>query len=169
MGYTTIFKGRFELDKPLKPEHIAYLIAFANTRHMTWRIDVIEKIPDPIREAAGLPLGEHGEYFVASSTRSPDLVADYHAPKGQPSLRCNWIPSDDGKGIEWDGTEKFGWYYDWLWYLIEHFLKPWGYTLNGSVPYQGDDPEDFGLLIVKDNFVDMIELDEPPFPGYFEE
>src|SRR5262245_42947899 len=136
MGYTTIFSGRFELDKSLKPEQITYLKQFSETRHMLWRLDIIEKISDPIREAVGLPLGEDGCYFVARDDFS--LAEDANRPtKSQPSLYCKWISSDDGKGIEWDGREKFGWYWEWLWYLIKHFLKPWGYTLNGSVPYQG--------------------------------
>ena len=170
MGYTTTFKGRFELDKPLKPEHQAYLDAFSSTRHMTWRVDEIAKIPDPIRDAAELPLGEQGEYFVAMAEAAYSLAEDpNHSPKSQPSLYCQWMPSNDGKGIEWDEAAKFQSYDEWLWYVIEHFLKPWGYTLDGSVAYQGEDREDYGLLVVKDNLVDIVELDEPPFPGYFDE
>ena len=37
--------------------------------------------------------------------------------------------------------------------LIEKFLKPWGYTLNGQVEWSGEESGDLGLLVVKDNVV----------------
>lgn len=57
MGYHTEFQGSFQLDKPLKAEHLVYLKAFSDTRHMKRLIAKLEKIRDPIREAVGLPLG----------------------------------------------------------------------------------------------------------------
>jgi hypothetical protein len=53
--------------------------------------------------------------------------------------------------IEWDGGEKFYEYEDWLIYIICNFLVPNGYILNGEVSFQGEDSEDAGTLIVKDN------------------
>lgn len=73
MGYTTIFQGRFELDKPLTPEHAAYLARFADTRRMG-RIQVmLNDLPDPLRVAAGLPLGQEGEYYVAGEAANDGL------------------------------------------------------------------------------------------------
>ncbi|MBV9849396.1 MAG: hypothetical protein JO250_06890 [Armatimonadetes bacterium] len=54
-----------------------------------------------------------------------------------PTLYCQWVPTEDGAGLEWDGAEKFYYYGPWLEYLILHFLRPWGYTLNGTVRYEG--------------------------------
>lgn len=170
MGYTTEFEGRFEIVPPLKPEHLAYLKAFSRTRHMRWNINVIEKIPDPLREAVGLPLGEDGGYFVAKQEGDRAWAIDNRrAPRSQSSLYCQWIPSDDGNWIEWDKVEKFYGFEHWLWYLIENFLRPWGYTLNGEVKWQGEDPEDYGVLVVKDNLISVIDPGEPPFPDYFDE
>lgn len=161
MGYSTTFEGRFELDKSLKPEHLAYLKAFHDTRHMKWRTEIIEEIPNPIREAVGLPLGEDGGYFVAFPIGSSEWVTDYnHAPKGQPSLWCQWIPSEDGKYIQWDGDEKFYHFVGWLVYLIHHFLEPWGYILNGVTSWQGEEIDDYGTIVVKDNVIDDL-LDLP--------
>ena len=51
MGYTTDFDGKFDLDKPLTPEHRAYLEAFARTRRMQRNAVITATMPDPIRES----------------------------------------------------------------------------------------------------------------------
>ena len=66
---------------------------------------------------------------------------------------CKWVPTEDGCAIEWNGAEKFYDYVEWLEYLIEHFLGPWGYLLNGTVSWQGEDGDDRGRLHVTDNTV----------------
>ena len=66
MGYHTDFTGQFELDKPLTPEHLTYLKAFSETRRMHRDAEKTALRSDPIREAVGLPVGEHGAYFVSA-------------------------------------------------------------------------------------------------------
>ena len=61
---------------------------------------------------------------------------------------CQWIPTEDGRAIEWDGGEKFYDYVEWLKYLIDKFLVPNGYNLNGCVQYQGEEVGDCGTLLV---------------------
>lgn len=156
MGYTTTFEGRFELDKPLKPEHLAYLKAFCTIRHVKWNVDKIASLPDPEREAVELPLGEDGEYFVGITQQMNELdfVADDNYPPGlMPSLWCGWRLSDEAKYIEWNGWEKFYGYIEWLYILIGDFLKPWGYVLNGEVSWQGEDMEDYGKIVIEQNKV----------------
>ena len=53
----------------------------------------------------------------------------------------------------WDGSEKFNKYVEWLEYLIEHFLGPWGYRLNGKVTWAGEDESDVGTIVIVDNVV----------------
>jgi hypothetical protein len=60
---------------------------------------------------------------------------------------------DDNGHITWDGVEKFYEYVAWLEFLVNTYLKPWGYVLNGTIDYQGEDDEDFGRIIVADNEV----------------
>jgi hypothetical protein len=57
----------------------------------------------------------------------------------------------------WDGNEKFYHYAEWLEYLIGHFLAPWGYTLNGTVKWVGEDPADSGVIEVENNRVTTRE------------
>lgn len=151
MGYTTDFKGKFITNKPLRPEHAAYLLQFSETRRMRRDAVKAESIPDPLRTAVGLPIGDQGCYFVAGSgfcgQEDDGSVTDNNRePRGQPGLWCQWIPTKDGNGIEWNGGEKFYEYEAWLKYIVEHFLEPWGYELRGEVTYEGEDSSDKGKI-----------------------
>lgn len=77
--------------------------------------------------------------------------------KGFPGIWCQWIPTEDGKCLEWDEGEKFYNYVEWLEYLIKEFLAPKGYVLNGEVEWTGEENGDIGLIIVKDNIVTTKE------------
>ena len=160
MGYTTDFHGRFDLNKPLAPEHLAYLQAFAGIRHMNRDANKAAKFPDPIRLAAKLHIGPDGAFYVGSKDDgqfgqgNDASVLDHNsAPRHVPGLWCQWTPTSDGTGIEWDGGEKFYEYEAWLSYIVDNFLKPWGYKLNGTVVWEGEDSSDKGKLIVKDNAI----------------
>ena len=162
MGYTTKFKGKFALDRPLSKAQSAYLHKFRDTRRMRRDAVVAATIADPIREAVGLPIGVDGGYFVggagfmgqdedASCVRSN---GDTNTPPiNQPSLWCQWIPTYDRRAIRWDGGEKFYRYVDWLKYLVRHFIKPWGYVLSGHVRWRGEDSDDTGEIVVINNKV----------------
>ena len=175
MGYTTDFAGQFDLDRPLAPEHKAYLEAFNNTRRTKREVAALADVPDPIREAAGLPLGPEGAFYVAGGFGCAGEPAEIgqmghgDPPEGQPSLYCQWAPADEvgdtfgtsyipnedapATSIVWDGGEKFYEYVAWLEYLIENFLKPWGYVLNGEVEWKGEQSDDIGKIVVDDNVV----------------
>jgi hypothetical protein len=159
MGYTTDFSGEFTLNKPLIAEHLAYLEAFSNSRRMKRNATKNALLPDPVREAAGLPVGEDGGYYVGGADDNhgqnhTDDVLDHNTPpEGQPGLWCRWVPNHDGTAIEWDGGEKFYEYTEWICYLIKHFLAPWGYVLNGEVDWFGEDSDDRGRITVTANRV----------------
>lgn len=175
MGYTTDFEGEFNLDRPLSEEHKAYLSAFASTRRMQRDASVTAKRADPVRDAAQLHVGEEGGYFVGEGgfkgqsedhrkhSRDRDAylsslgIVEYNRPpSGQPGLWCQWIPNESGTALQWDGVEKFYDYVEWLQYLVVHFLKPWGYVLNGRVSWQGEDNDDRGVIHVRNNDVRAV-------------
>jgi hypothetical protein len=161
MGYTTYFTGHFLLDKPLEEKHAAYLHKFSETRRMKRSPALLQDVPDPLRVAVGLPLGPQGAYFVGNEekrggihyTHPPSILHESRPPLGQPGLWCQWIPTEDGTGIMHYGGDKFIYYVEWLQYLIEHFLQPWGYVLSGDVHWQGDFAKDVGMIIVRKNMV----------------
>ncbi len=161
MGYSTDFDGQIEISPPLNVREIAFLTKFNETRRMH--------------------RGE-GPYYVDGSGlmgQGPDAdVVNYNASAaGQPGLWCQWVPTEDGSALVWDGNEKFAMSAEWMKYLIEHFLKPEsiaegeldfleGHTLNGTIEAQGDQHSDRWDLIVTDNVVmvqyfSMIQSDHP--------
>jgi hypothetical protein len=67
---------------------------------------------------------------------------------GFPGFWCDWVPTEDGEGIEWNGGEKFYDYEKWLQLIIDTYLTPWGIKLTGKVEYQGEEIGDHGTVSV---------------------
>ena len=164
MGYHTDFTGKFEFNKPLALEHKNYLTQFAQTRRMKRDAVKTATMKDPVRMAAGLSIGHvDAEYFVGGTGEmgqgSDDSILEYNdPPETQPGLWCQWVPSEDGKYLQWDGSEKFYDYVVWLRYIVVNFLERWGYTITGIVGWQGEEPDDKGRIIAKDNKLEVVKL-----------
>lgn len=144
MGYTTDFNGRFKLNRKLKKADQTFLAKLSETRRM--------------KRNVGPEFGVEGEFYVdgkgfAGQDEDSTILNYNEPPETQPGLWCQWIPSKDGKFIEWDGGEKFYDYVKWLKYLIEKILAPRGYILNGEVEWQGEDNRDVGKIVVTNNVV----------------
>lgn len=84
---------------------------------------------------------------------------------GRPCVYCQWRPSKDGTAIEWDFEEKFYCWLEWLQYIVEQRLKPFGYVLNGQVRWRGENGDDAGVIYVKDNRIEAVE-DVNPGPSW---
>ena len=143
MGYTTDFEGKFKLNKKLDDDTHGFLVKFNETRRMK-------------RKFADNKYGVDGEFFVdgdgfMGQDDDASVVEHNTPPRTQPSLWCQWRPSDDGLHIEWDGGEKFYDYVEWLTYLVKKVLEPKGYKLNGKVFWQGEDSNDRGIIAVHNN------------------
>ena len=162
MGYTTDFDGQVILDKTLTDDQAAYLRRFSETRRMQRDAEIASEQDDPLRIAVGLPIGPEGCYFVGDSDAS---VTDCNHPSQgeatvfdpedgkQPGLWCQWTVREDNDKIGWDGGEKFYHYVEWMRYIINNFLAPWGYVANGEIAWRGEDIGDVGIIIVDDNDV----------------
>jgi hypothetical protein len=159
VGYTTNLYGAINITPALKPEHKKYLTKFSATRRMKRVATLLQHEPDEARANVHLPLGPEGAYFVGS--RDP-FGQDYdhvsvldtdEPPLGQPGLWCHWVPSTEGQALVWNECEKFYHFDLWLEYLITHFFKVWGYTLEGTVRWVGEDPNDQGTIYVAENEV----------------
>jgi len=158
MGYDTDFVGCFNVTPTLKPEHATYLEKFSETRRMERDASKAELLDDPVRVATGLAIGEEGGYFVggggfAGQDHDASVLNYNTPPNGQPGLWCKWSSENNGNQIGWNGNEKFYNYIEWIEYLIEHFLKPWGYSLTGTVEWAGEGTEDRGRICITDNVV----------------
>jgi hypothetical protein len=156
MGYTTDFEGSFRFSKPLTVAQYNYLKAFADTRHQKQNVFLGEL---STKEAAllkqlGLTVGVEGEFYLGDGF---DVIDKNVPPSTQPGLWCQWIPSDDGNELHWDGNEKFNKYVEWLEYYIKNFFKRWDIKLNGKVEFWGECEGDHGFIIVKDNVVSVAK------------
>ena len=135
------------------------------------------------------PYGNDGEFFVGGSGWAgqdhDDTIIDYNTSpdqltynemtelsdrwvenknrikqgSSQPGLWCQWIFTNDTT-LEWDGSEKFYNYVEWLKYLINNFFEEWGIKLNGEVSWVGEDSSDKGKILVEDNKVKIFEVEE---------
>jgi hypothetical protein len=162
VGYTTTFEGRVEVTPPLNEAEATYLRDFNESRRMK---------------------RTKGPYFVGGSGwrgqgGDEDVLDANHAPDGQPGLWCQWVPSEDDAGLEWDQGEKF---YDataWMAYLVEHFLQPsavasldlagsiqqdprfaeftFDHVANGFIEAEGEESGDLWAIKVVDNEVTEV-------------
>jgi len=82
-----------------------------------------------------------------------DFNDERHEDSKFPGVWCQWKPNEDGTAIVWDQNEKFYEYIAWMKYLIEHYLKPWGYIGNGSIEWNGEEADDYGVIDVVYNVV----------------
>jgi len=96
-----------------------------------------------------LSISQYNELKEFAETRHENM-------EGSTGLYCQWVPCEDGKGIEWDGNEGFYNYGEWLIFIITNFIDPWGHVLNGKVSWIGENSiEDSGVIIVVDNAVQL--------------
>ena len=163
MGYTTEFTGSLELSQQATVEQIKYINDFSDSRRMKRDVKKLNEIYQGEHGFNG-EYGIEGEYFIGGGelmgvNRDESIIDHNEPPVTQPSLWCQWVLSDDGMRLEWDGSEKFYSYVEWLKYLIDHFFKKWGINLNGKIIWQGEDMEDRGKITVMDNTVVVKELE----------
>jgi hypothetical protein len=86
---------------------------------------------------------------------------NHHLLAGQdpeyPGFWCQWVPAEDREHLEWDGNEKFYDYVEWLELIIDKFFELWGILLNGDVRWEGEDPDDKGVISVNDSIVTITK------------
>lgn len=143
MGYTTEFDGKFTFDKQLDKETFTLLKGLSETRRMKRNMKDVYGVDGEFYVG--------GEGFYQLENRHDTIVDNNTPPSTQPSLWLQWVPTETGKYLEWDGEEKFYNYIEWLEYIIEKVLIPNGYKLNGEVEYYGEEADDKGTIAIIDN------------------
>jgi hypothetical protein len=156
MGYTTDFTGKIEITPVLPPELIKYINEFGTSRRMKRNV---EKLQEKYNGKFGFngKYGVDGEYFIGDKGYSGQfgdstVIDNNTPPRTQPGLWCQWEITNDGKFIEWDGSEKFYESVEWMKYIINNFIGD-KYSCNGKIEAQGEDEEDHWWLIVDNNEV----------------
>lgn len=135
-----IFSGNLAITPALQRAHYRYLREFAGNRHVMRHEILVGLLPDPVRTAVGLPVGLDGGYFVGARGHAWDesIKNPHIPPTGQPSPHCPWEPvfrppTLQQQPTSWATGQTAEVQLDWLRYLVEHFLRPWGYTLQGEL------------------------------------
>lgn len=168
MGYTTDILGRLYIKEEVSKRFFEYFNDFCYTRRMKRNNDKIKLIyPTWQLMCFDGKLGCDGEFFCFTPEMGQihDItVEDYNRPPStQPSLWCNYIltplnSNDINKSyfhvfMEWDGSEKFYCYLEWIKYLITNFFEPLNYHLSGAFLTIGESASDAGYIIVDNNYV----------------
>jgi hypothetical protein len=156
MGYYTDFAGEFIIEPKLTPEHLAYLQAFTGTRRMKRDKTMVAFLGnDPVRTAAGLPIGEQGGFYVAGTGHAGQghdvsVIDSNRPPESQPSLWCSFEFDNEGLHMTAQDGKNYD-YVTWVEYMLQKFFIPWGYKLDGSITWRGEDSEDLGMMEIIDN------------------
>lgn len=178
MGYTTTFDGQVEIVPPLNEAEISFLTDLASTRRM-----LRTKGPLFITDVANMGQGQAEdvvEYNRANGETSWDGKASDSSlfeENGQPGLWLQWVPTEDGTALEWDGNEKFYNATEWMRYLIDNLLAPsakdyldqhanedprlgaftCNHVVNGEIYAEGEESGDLWVLVVQDNQVAVAD------------
>ncbi len=102
-----------------------------------------------LRAATNLQRTEETRAFFAAVAASPEPDVPYHG--GLIEI------SEDREFILPEQDESRHGLRMWLRLLIEHYLAPRGYVLNGEVTWEGEDRDDSGTIFVKDNQVEAVD------------
>ena len=146
MGYETKFQGVWKLNKKLDDITYKFLVDLSESRRMKRNVISV--------------YGVEGEFFTdgGQSTIGSNIIDINSPPKTQPSLHCDWAPTEDRMGIEFNDSEKFYNYIEWIEYIISKVLAPRGYVLNGVVKWRGEEFSDTGKIEICDNMVNGKRL-----------
>lgn len=154
MGYDTEFSGSLTITPALSDEQIQYLNLFHNTRRMQRDTDILQATYQGKHGILGTSdYGPQGSYFAFDDWNMWQVrhwsIIDFNMPVQWLSLWCPWFIN-----YEWELECESGYeYQEWLRFLINHFFKPWGVYLNGKVRWRGEEFDDMGAILVKDNNV----------------
>jgi len=102
-----------------------------------------------LRAVTNLERTDETQPFFAAVAASPEPDLPYHA--GLLEI------SEDREFIVPEEDESRHGFRLWLKLVIEHYLAPRGYVLNGEVTWEGEDRDDSGTIFVKDNEVEAVD------------
>jgi hypothetical protein len=102
-----------------------------------------------LRAATDLEDTEETRALFAAIAASPEPDLPHHAGLLE--------VSEDRESILPEQDESRHGFRLWLKLVIEHYLAPRGYVLNGEVTWEGEDRDDCGTIFVKDNQVEAVE------------
>src|SRR5574344_571405 len=82
------------------------------------------------------------------------LHKNRHTDDDYPSIWCDWKVNKLGR-ISWDGNENSYVMDKWIKFIIDNILSKSNIKVNGKVYYTGEDKNDFGIIIVNNNDIEV--------------
>ena len=142
MEYHTTFNGEFKIDRPVDEETAMLLRGLCSTPRLKRNIE---------------GYGVEGEFYVGGNDdngQDHTVVDHNHPPSTQPSLWCDWeLMANNQTIIGPDESSTFRLWTEWIEYLITAVLAPRSYVVNGEDNWQGEDYDDTGAIVVRQNVV----------------
>ena len=168
MGYTTWFSGKLIPNKPFSKKFIKFINDFSETRHEPRDIEKLKaKDVNWAQNCLEGNMGPYGLYYVGPedtckgvidfesiidlNSYTPEELAEIRKKWTAPGYWCDWHINEKTGVVEWNDSEKFYNYIEWLKFLVDNFFEPAGYKLNGEIFWEGEEREDIGVIVVKDN------------------
>ena len=75
-----------------------------------------------------------------------------------PGDYCLWILENDKQTFTWIIDSEGRWDpVKWIRYIVDNFIQPWGYFLNGEVKWFGEEDDDDGCINIKNNIVTVMK------------
>ena len=157
MGYNTDFYGAIKINRPVDNLTIKWLNGLCSTRRMKRCVKKLAMRLGISEEECINKYGQDAKHYFemgpnSGQTHSDDIINYNHPPADQPGLWCNWGLGEDMESIVWTGAEKFYEYIAWMGYIVTE-LEERGYIMNGEIRWEGEDPDDKGILMVNNNAV----------------
>lgn len=177
MGYTTEFSGQVNIEPPLNEHEISFLNDLSSTRRM-------KRTKGPLFVRGSGSFGQGRDDDVLDHNRANGESSYIGEPaeeeNGQPGLWCQWVPTDDGTTLEWDGGEKFYHAAEWMKYIVTNLLSgesakvyvgkhrgederlehfTFDHVVNGTIHAQGEDTDDRWILVVEDSVVKVSDAE----------
>jgi hypothetical protein len=103
----------------------------------------------PLRGATNFEDTEETRALFAALAATPEPDLPHHAGLLE--------VSEDRECILPEQDESRHGFRLWLKLVVEHYLAPREYVLNGEVTWEGEDRDDCGTIFVKDNQVEAVE------------
>ena len=156
MGYNTQFSGSFTITPALSDEQIEYINLFHETRRMKRDKDILQALYQGKHGILGTTdYGPDGSYFACDDgdmwQRTDGSIIDTNSPITGLSLWCDWYINDQWE-LECEPGSAYE-YQEWLRFMINHFFIPWGRYINGKVRWRGEEFDDMGAILIKDNII----------------
>lgn len=142
MAFFANYRGSGEVVPPLNSAEVSYLRGFAESRRM-YRV-------------SGPYVTDFWYGACSDDIPDPNLAAE-----GQPDLECQWVPTPDGKKVEWNRSSQFPFAKQWLEYVVRQFLAP-AATLSQELTapvlgrYYAPEFREFTFDHVLDGVVDVV-------------